>query len=65
MHGLDFLRLGPDYLSSEASFIWYEDVLYGTNVFNVDQTVSDHTVAYDPLEHFHRRPADDALDFPR
>ena len=65
MHGLEFLRLGTDCLFAETSFIWAKYVLYGTNVFNVDQTVSDHTVAYDPLEHLHRRPADDALDFPR
>ena len=35
MHGLDFLRLGSDCLSTEASFIWLKDVLCGTKFFMI------------------------------
>ena len=64
MHGLEFLRFGPDYLSAEASLIWAEDVIFGTNACNVDRTVSEHIYAYDPLECLCGRPVDDALYFP-
>ena len=64
MHGLELLRLGPDCLSLEASFILAEDVLCGTNVFNVDQKVSNQIAAYDPLGCLHGRPANYVLYFP-
>ena len=50
MHGLDLLRLVPDCLFSEASLIWAEDVLCGTNIHNNDRTVSKHISAYDLLK---------------
>ena len=64
MHGLDFLRFGPDYLSAKYSFIWANDFLCGTDVYNVYQTVSEQIAVYDLLEVLHRRPANDVLDFP-
>ena len=62
MHGLDLLRLVPDCLFSEASLIWAEDVLCGTNVCNLYRRVSEHIFAYDSLDCLHGRSADDALD---
>ena len=63
MHVLEFLRIGPDCISAEDSFIWSEDVLCGANVCNVYRKVSEKIAAYDLLERLHGRSADDALDF--
>ena len=64
MHVLDLLRLVPDFLYAEASFVWSEDSLCGTNVCNVERIVIEQIDTYDLLEILHRRTADDALKFP-